>query len=183
MPNLNDARKRTHATQVIYDAFQVPPELVNFGKGKTYYVKTYGCQGNVIDGQVLEGICQTLGYKKANDYITKMMMSLIVDPVVEIQLTENGYKVLTSKGEIFSNIPSYTSEQKVISLDDYSRYPIPQTNLTQADEVMEISLGYTSDCIMIRSKNAKKNIIFFQSQRKHIHIHRDIQDGLKLLIE
>ena len=76
MPNLNDARKRTHSTQVIYDAFQVPPELVNFGKGKTYYVKTYGCQGNVIDGQVLEGICQTLGYKKASDYLTADLLIL-----------------------------------------------------------------------------------------------------------
>ncbi len=76
MPNLNDARKRTHATQVIYDAFQVPPELVNFGKGKTYYVKTYGCQGNVIDGQVLEGICQTLGYKKADDYLAADLLIL-----------------------------------------------------------------------------------------------------------
>ena len=66
---------------------------------------------------------------------------------------------------------------------DYSRYPIPKTNLSQSDEITEISLGYTQDCIMLRSKNSKKNIVLFRSGRKHIHIHRDTQNGLKLLVE
>jgi len=147
-------------------------------------IASFGVANN-NDGFVLvqNSKLNTVFYKKANDYITKMMMSLIVDPVVEIQLTENGYKVLTSKGETFSNIPSYTPEQKIISLDDYSRYPIPKTNLSQSDETTEISLGHTRDCIMIRSKNSKKNIVFFRSGRKHIHIHRDTQNGLKLLVE
>ena len=147
-------------------------------------IASFGVANN-NDGFVLvqNSKLNTVFYKKANDYITKMMMSLIVDPVVEIQLTENGYKVLTSKGETFSNIPSYTPEQKIISLDDYSRYPIPQTNLSKSDEITEISLGHTRDCIMIRSKNSKKNIVFFRSGRKHIHIHRDTQNGLKLLVE
>lgn len=147
-------------------------------------IASFGVANN-NDGFVLvqNSKLNTVFYKKANDYITKMMMSLIVDPVVEIQLTENGYKVLTSKGETFSNIPSYTPEQKIISLDDYSRYPIPKTNLSQSDEITEISLGYTRDCIMLRSKNSKKNIVLFRSGRKHIHIHRDTQNGLKLLVE
>lgn len=147
-------------------------------------IASFGVANN-NDGFVLvqNSKLNTVFYKKADDYITKMMMSLIVDPVVEIQLTENGYKVLTSKGETFSNIPSYTPEQKIISLDDYSRYPIPQTNLSKSDEITEISLGHTRDCIMIRSKNSKKNIVFFRSGRKHIHIHRDTQNGLKLLVE
>lgn len=69
MPNLNDARKRKNKTQVFYDALSIPPEMINFGKNKTYFVKTYGCQGNVIDGQNIEGICQVLGYKKAENYL------------------------------------------------------------------------------------------------------------------
>ena len=41
MPNLNDARKRKNKTQVFYDALSIPPEMINFGKNKTYFVKTY----------------------------------------------------------------------------------------------------------------------------------------------
>lgn len=54
----------------------IPNEMVNYGKNKTYFVKTYGCQGNVIDGQNIEGICQKLGYKKADDYLNADLVIL-----------------------------------------------------------------------------------------------------------
>ncbi len=76
MPNLNEARKRKNKTQVIYDALQIPVEMIHYGKNKTYFVKTYGCQGNVIDGQNIEGICEYLGYKKAENYINADLVIL-----------------------------------------------------------------------------------------------------------
>lgn len=122
-------------------------------------------------------------YKKANDFFVKMMLSLIVDPVVETQLTEEGYKILTSKGEVFSNIPSYEPEKDVVSLDNYSRYPLAQTELAKTNEATEISLGPAKDCIMIRLDNKKKNVVLFKSCGKHIYIHRDTQHGLNLTVK
>lgn len=137
------------------------------------------------DGFVLvqKGKLNTVFYKKANDYVTKTMMSLIVDPVVEIQLTEDGYKVLTSKGETVSNIPSYTPDQNVVSLDRFSRLPMPKSELCKSEEMEEVSLGNNKDCMMIRSKNAKKNIVVFRNQGKHISVNGDERDGIIIIVK
>lgn len=140
---------------------------------------------NKEDGFVLvqNGKLNTVFYKNANDYVTKTMMSLIVDPVVEIQLTEDGYKALTFKGETVSNISSYTPEQNIVSLDKFSRLPVPKSELCKSEEMEEVSLGNNKDCMMIRSKNTKKNIVFFRNQGKHIYVSGDTRDGIKIIVK
>ena len=57
------ARKRFQAkAQVI--RYQVDPNLIGIGDGKTYMIKTYGCQGNLADSEKMAGMLEQLGFTK-----------------------------------------------------------------------------------------------------------------------
>lgn len=67
-PSLKDARKRGHSeVRHLDDAFEIPADMVGIGKGKTYFIQTYGCQANERDSEQMAGIFETLGYQKADD--------------------------------------------------------------------------------------------------------------------
>ena len=65
-PSIRDARKRkTEDTPVLdfNDYFNVQ----GIGKGKTYIIQTYGCQGNEADSEKIAGILEALDFTKATD--------------------------------------------------------------------------------------------------------------------
>lgn len=66
IPELRVARKRLRKeTDTIY--FDLKEELVGFGTGKNYHIKTYGCQGNLADSEKIAGILEAMGYTKTLD--------------------------------------------------------------------------------------------------------------------
>lgn len=67
MPNLNMARKRLKDSNLINDAFIVPENLINYGVGKTFHIKTYGCQSNVRDSETMIGILEIIGFSYTTD--------------------------------------------------------------------------------------------------------------------
>jgi len=62
-PNLNDARKRTK-DKVKEINYKLDSKYKNIGKNKTFYVKTYGCQMNEHDSENIEGLLESIGFKK-----------------------------------------------------------------------------------------------------------------------
>ncbi|MGL5640436.1 MAG: tRNA (N6-isopentenyl adenosine(37)-C2)-methylthiotransferase MiaB [Mycoplasmoidaceae bacterium] len=70
MPDLNKARKRVQESQVIKDAFYIPENIINIGLGKTFHVRTYGCQSNLRDSENIMGILKALGYEYNEDIYT-----------------------------------------------------------------------------------------------------------------
>ncbi|MDD6350320.1 tRNA (N6-isopentenyl adenosine(37)-C2)-methylthiotransferase MiaB [Intestinibaculum porci] len=67
-PSLKDARKRfKEDVHHLDNAFEIPPDMVGIGKGKTYYIKTYGCQANERDSETLAGILEMMGYQPSDD--------------------------------------------------------------------------------------------------------------------
>ena len=62
-PNLEKARSRTKKC-IDYSYFDINEEDKNLGFGKTYYIETYGCQGNEADGETIAGILEFIGFKK-----------------------------------------------------------------------------------------------------------------------
>lgn len=63
VPSLKDARKRiTKDTAHIY--FNIDNKFMGLGVGKTYHLKTYGCQGNLADSEKISGILEKIGYTK-----------------------------------------------------------------------------------------------------------------------
>lgn len=65
MPSLKDARMRTKKIPTIQ--YELDEQYKNIGKGKTYAIFTYGCQGNEADSEVMAGILEQIGYTKANE--------------------------------------------------------------------------------------------------------------------
>ncbi len=64
LPNLVDARKRTRQ-EVKHINYKLDAKYKKIGKGKTYFVKTYGCQMNEHDSENIEGLLESIGYTKS----------------------------------------------------------------------------------------------------------------------
>lgn len=68
LPNLKEAQKRSHKMSVVEATlFDIPLELKTLGKGKNYYLRTYGCQANERDSETLAGIIEEMGYSHVID--------------------------------------------------------------------------------------------------------------------
>ncbi|MGP4059906.1 tRNA (N6-isopentenyl adenosine(37)-C2)-methylthiotransferase MiaB [Halobacillus sp. H74] len=66
-PNMRDAQRRKRKeTDVHYD-FEIPEDMDHSGKGKKYMIRTYGCQMNEHDTEVMAGIFEEMGYEATKD--------------------------------------------------------------------------------------------------------------------
>lgn len=50
-----------------YQSVIMDEETKNIGKGKKYYIRTYGCQGNLRDSEVISGILCQMQYTETNN--------------------------------------------------------------------------------------------------------------------
>ena len=66
-PSLKEAAMRNKEIIINKDGLEVPFEMKNAGKDKKYFIRTYGCQGNEADSEVIAGILEFLGYSKASE--------------------------------------------------------------------------------------------------------------------
>ena len=65
LPHLKDAKVRTkNKVDIVNNAYNIPEEVKNIGKNKTYHIITYGCQMNVHDSENISAIMEDLGYTK-----------------------------------------------------------------------------------------------------------------------
>ncbi|MED3660488.1 tRNA (N6-isopentenyl adenosine(37)-C2)-methylthiotransferase MiaB [Ureibacillus sp. FSL K6-8385] len=62
-PSLKEAKKRGKEEVKYYKDFTIPEELEGMGKGRKFYIRTYGCQMNEHDSEVMAGIFMQLGYE------------------------------------------------------------------------------------------------------------------------
>ena len=63
-PNMTKARKRGRKT-VENISFSLE-EKQKIGHNKTYFIETYGCQGNEADSETMAGIFELMGFKRAH---------------------------------------------------------------------------------------------------------------------
>lgn len=67
-PSLKEARQRgKNEINHIDDAYYIPADMIGIGKGQKYYIKTYGCQANERDGEIISGILESLGYEPTDE--------------------------------------------------------------------------------------------------------------------
>ena len=64
MPDQGAERRRIGEAKRI--VFQMDDELHALGAGRTYYIRTYGCQANVRDSETLEGMLGMMGFVPVN---------------------------------------------------------------------------------------------------------------------
>ncbi len=70
LPDLKKAAGRNRSTPVTYKNSVLNPSsfLVSWGQGKTFCIKTYGCQANVRDSEILRGYLLSLGMKEQSEF-------------------------------------------------------------------------------------------------------------------
>ena len=68
LPDLKEAKIRTKKEiKIINNDYKVPSSMKEIGKNKKYYLKTYGCQMNVHDSELLKAILEDMSFTEANE--------------------------------------------------------------------------------------------------------------------
>ncbi|WP_428908591.1 tRNA (N6-isopentenyl adenosine(37)-C2)-methylthiotransferase MiaB [Niallia sp. Krafla_26] len=62
-PSLKEAKKRGKEEISYFKDFEIPEEFKGMGEGRKFYIRTYGCQMNEHDTEVMAGIFLGLGYE------------------------------------------------------------------------------------------------------------------------
>ena len=69
-PSLKEAKKRTkNDIKVLKSEYVIPKEVEDIGKNKKYFIKTYGCQMNEHDSEMISAILEDMKYTKTDDYL------------------------------------------------------------------------------------------------------------------
>ncbi|MCM3570762.1 tRNA (N6-isopentenyl adenosine(37)-C2)-methylthiotransferase MiaB [Neobacillus mesonae] len=66
-PSLKEAKKRGKSEIQYHDDFGIPEEFRGMGEGRKFYIRTYGCQMNEHDTEVMAGIFLALGYEPTDN--------------------------------------------------------------------------------------------------------------------
>jgi tRNA-2-methylthio-N6-dimethylallyladenosine synthase len=62
-PSLKDAKKRGKESVTYHNDFKIDEKFRGMGDNKKFYIRTYGCQMNEHDTEVMAGIFMALGYE------------------------------------------------------------------------------------------------------------------------
>jgi tRNA-2-methylthio-N6-dimethylallyladenosine synthase len=66
-PSLKDAKQRGKEEVQYQNDFAIPEEFRGMGEGRKFYIRTYGCQMNEHDTEVMAGIFMALGYEPTEE--------------------------------------------------------------------------------------------------------------------
>lgn len=66
-PSLKSAKKRGKEDVSVHYDFDIPEDLKGLGNGKKFLIRTYGCQMNEHDTEVMAGILTDMGYESTSD--------------------------------------------------------------------------------------------------------------------
>ena len=82
LPNYKDARRREDKSYKRVE-FNFDNKIKDKYKGKTFYLKTYGCQMNEHDSENIEALLTRLGFSKVDDYENADLVLLNTCPIRE----------------------------------------------------------------------------------------------------
>ena len=66
-PSMKEARNRVDQCERYIDHVHVPELLKSFAKGKKYYIRTFGCQANIRDEEIMAGYLEMAGFSRTEN--------------------------------------------------------------------------------------------------------------------
>ena len=66
-PEAELERRRNVSFSFSYDEIKVPETLIEYAKGKKYFIHTYGCQANYRDEEIMAGLLEKAGFCRGKD--------------------------------------------------------------------------------------------------------------------
>ena len=163
LPNYKEARKREKKDYNIVD-YKIDKKYINSFCGKTYYLKTYGCQMNEHDSENISAMIEELGFKKVESYEDADLVLLNT-----CSIRENAHnkafgmlgrlkhiKETTNKGLIIGLCGCMAQEEGVVDeiLKDYKfvNFVFGTHNLYELPEIINRSIKEKSQVIEVYSK-------------------------------
>ena len=67
LPSMKNARNRVDKAPRVIDSKEIPARLALFAKGKRFFIRTFGCQANIRDEEVMAGYLSRAGFKRTFD--------------------------------------------------------------------------------------------------------------------
>ncbi len=68
-PNFKEAKKRTNEDiKILRNEYNIPFDMKDFGLNKKYYIKTYGCQMNEHDSEMISAILEDMKFTRSDSY-------------------------------------------------------------------------------------------------------------------
>lgn len=69
-PCFREAKKRTNEEiKILRGEYVIPDNMKTYGKNKKYFIKTYGCQMNEHDSEVISAILEDMKYTSCENYL------------------------------------------------------------------------------------------------------------------
>ncbi|MCR5349036.1 MAG: tRNA (N6-isopentenyl adenosine(37)-C2)-methylthiotransferase MiaB [Bacilli bacterium] len=68
LPDMSKARNRVDMPTLRRDEIVVPQEVEAFAKGRKFFIKTFGCQANVRDEEIMAGYLELAGFSRTQDH-------------------------------------------------------------------------------------------------------------------
>ena len=163
LPNYKEARKREKKDYNIVD-YKIDKKYINSFCGKTYYLKTYGCQMNEHDSENISAMIEELGFKKVESYEDADLVLLNT-----CSIRENAHnkafgmlgrlkhiKETTNKDLIIGLCGCMAQEEGVVDeiLKDYKfvNFVFGTHNLYELPEIINRSIKEKSQVIEVYSK-------------------------------
>lgn len=106
-------------------------------------------------------------YKASADYFTKLQLDMVVLPVVEANVAEDGYELLLENGSVVSDCSKY-ERLGVVSLTPSGRRPF--IRLKGPTKYSEVAISRSKKSVGILSDLPKRENVLFQSDNKKFKI-------------
>ena len=107
LPDFKKAAGRNHDTPISFKQAEMKPTsfLVSWGREKTFCIKTYGCQANVRDSEILRGYLLALGMKEQEDF----------DDVVKVTFPTLTYAAIRKMQTLFFSTLAQSAKMRKIT--------------------------------------------------------------------
>lgn len=67
LPDMKKARNRVDKPLLLLDKKEVPLAVKNYAEGRRFFIRTYGCQANIRDEEIMAGYLSLAGFKRTDN--------------------------------------------------------------------------------------------------------------------